>query len=638
MIGLGTRIALTVAVAAMAPLLAAALAWLPLARGFALQQAQARLESDAHQAAQALDARLTAVEVAARILARDAVSGPIERERLQGLLLSRVQIAEDVHAAQILTEPAPGATDAAALGFHLSQRGPLLQIRDFVAEGYDFPNKLWYLQAMQHAEGRWAGAYFNQSAGGRDTLTFHLPMQWPQQPERRGLISLDVALDRLDALAASLGLSASDEGRQAAVVDAAGRVLTHSDPLRARTERVTVSGGLMAGAEWIAAPEAGSGHVLRLTDSRGQHWLGVRRPVGTRGAAVVLSLDESRVLAALHSRALQVAYAVGAVLLALAVLAGWSARRLTRPLSELAQAAQRLADADFGTALTLSGRRDEIGQLEQALERARSAVSERGKALAAAADRDRQLGAELDLARLIQHAMLPRDRVFLSGHDTVTLAGTLLAAKAVGGDFYSFFAMGPGALCFFIGDVSDKGVPSALFAARLSALLANHARHSESPVQALQATATELYRSNDTGLFATVLIGMLRVDDGQLRLASAGHESPLLFGADHSRQWIELASGPALGFEEHPEYPEWCGRLAIGAQLILLTDGVTEAMTAQHEEFGRERVEVALERHEPSTPQRCVQALVSEVERFAGDAERSDDLTLLVLGRAERVL
>jgi serine phosphatase RsbU (regulator of sigma subunit) len=61
-------------------------------------------------------------------------------------------------------------------------------------------------------------------------------------------------------------------------------------------------------------------------------------------------------------------------------------------------------------------------------------------------------------------------------------------------------------------------------------------------------------------------------------------------------------------------------------------------MTAQHEEFGRERVEVALERHEPSTPQRCVQALVSEVERFADDAERSDDLTLLVLGRAERVL
>jgi serine phosphatase RsbU (regulator of sigma subunit) len=81
---------------------------------------------------------------------------------------------------------------------------------------------------------------------------------------------------------------------------------------------------------------------------------------------------------------------------------------------------------------------------------------------------------------------------------------------------------------------------------------------------------------------------------------------------------------------------EWQGLLAPGAMLVLYTDGVSEAMTREHEEFGRDRIEVALERHEPATPQQAAQAIVADVATFTAGAEPSDDLTLLVLGLAER--
>lgn len=635
MIALGTRLSLALATATLLPVLVGLTVLLPLARRDTLERAGVVLGNDARHAAEALDARFRQVEISARILASDLARGGFDGDTIEALLGSRLRVNPDVHGGQLLLRSDPAQPDR-PFGRYLHLRGGQLQRQDFVASGYDFLGREWFRAAMGSPAGQWTPPYFNNAAGGRDTLTFHFPL--PTTDGANGLLSLDVALDRIEALAATLVLETREDGVQAALVDPAGRVVLHPDPRQARRARMPANAIGMAGLRWVDSGDTLGQHdaVRRVRDTDGARYLSVLQPVGSRGWLVALSLPEQSVLQPLQAamgRILAIT-AVGTTLLL--GLALWTARRLGRPLRELATAADRFAAGDFTTPLQASTRDDELGRLQRALERARSTIAETSAALDLAGERDRRLAGELDLARQIQHAMVPRDRVFLTARRVATLAGALIPAKAVGGDFYNFFALGPGDLFFAIGDVSDKGVASALFAARLNALLGNHARHADSPAAALAAAASELYRSNETGLFATVIVGQLGLDDGLLRLASAGHDPPLLQGADGSRQWLDVEPGPALGFEEHPEFVEWHGLLAPGAMLVLYTDGVSEAMTREHEEFGRDRIEVALERHEPATPQQAAQAIVVDVASFTAGAEPSDDLTLLVLALAER--
>jgi phosphoserine phosphatase RsbU/P len=639
MIGLGTRLGLAIGAAALLPVAAGLLVLLPLARRDVLERAAVVLQHDARHAAESIDARLRQIEISAHILARDLGRdlgrGPLDETRIEAMLEHRIAVNRDVHGSQLLREGDPGAGER-PFGRYLSRRGPLRVRHDFVAAGYDFPRRGWYQAALAQPAGHWTAPYFNNAAGGRDTLTYHVPL--PADAPARGLLSLDLTLDRIEAIAAALALDSRGEGLRVALVDPDGRIVFHPDPRQTRSARLPAGAVALAGSQWVAAGERldDASPVLRVRDADGQRFLALLQPIGGRGWRLALSVPEARLLQPLegalgHTLALSLAGTV--LLLALAVL---GARRLSQPLRVLAAAAERLAAGDIASPLPPSTRGDEIGVLQRALERARASIAEKSAALDSAGERDRRLAGELDLARQIQRAMVPRDRVFLTDRRVATLAGALIPAKAVGGDFYNFFALGPGELFFTIGDVSDKGVPSALFAARLNALLGNHARHAASPAEALAAAAGELYRSNETGLFATVIVGQLGLDDGRLRLASAGHEPPLLRLPDGSRQWLELEPGPALGFEEQPVFVEWQGQLAIGAMLLLYTDGVTEAMTRDHQEFGRERIEVALERHEPTSVPQLVAAVCADVAAFADGAEPSDDLTLLALGLAER--
>lgn len=635
MIGLGTRLSLAMAAAALLPLVVAWLVLLPLARRDVLERAAVVLHNDARHAAASIDAALRQIEISAHILARDLAAGGHDAARIEAMLDHRIAVNRDVHGSQLLLERDPAAPGQ-AFGRYLSRRGPLRVRHDFVAAGYDFRQRAWYREAMARPNGQWTAPYFNNAAGGRDTLTFHVPL--PGEGDSPGLLSLDVALDRIEAIAATLVLDTRRDGAVAALLDPDRRIVVHPDPRQARSGRMPDGAVALAGSEWTSSGVAlrKDAPVLRVRDASGRRFLAVLQPVGERGWLVALSVPEARLLQALDGaliRTLALSLLGTVLLLALTAL---GARRLSRPLQILAAAAERLAGGDITTPFPAATRGDEIGVLQRALERARASIAEKTAALDSADARDRRLAGELALARQIQLAMVPRDRVFLTGRRLATLAGALLPAKAVGGDFYNFFALGAGEVFFAIGDVADKGVPSALFAARLNALLGNHARHADSPAAALAAAAGELYRSNETGLFATVVVGVLGLDDGRLRLASAGHDPPLLRQPDGSRQWLEVEPGPALGFEESPVFTEWQGILAPGAMLLLYTDGVTEAMTRDHAEFGRDRIEVALERHEPGSVQQLVAAVCADVAAFADGAEPADDLTLLAIGLAER--
>ncbi len=241
-----------------------------------------------------------------------------------------------------------------------------------------------------------------------------------------------------------------------------------------------------------------------------------------------------------------------------------------------------------------------------------------------------RLEQELEVARSIQESFLPRRPPEIPGWE---IAALWQAARQVSGDFYDFIPLPQGRWGLAIADVADKGVPAALFMALCRTLLRAVAVDGRGPAQVL-VRANELILSDArSDLFVTVFYGILDPVGGRFAFASGGHNPPLLFRAGAEHPVLLTGQGMALGVVEevHPE-ERWVD-LEPEDLLVLYTDGVTEAINEQEEEFGLERLRRVVVAHRERPAAEIAQAIGDAVAAFTGDVPRFDDLTLVVLRR-----
>lgn len=242
---------------------------------------------------------------------------------------------------------------------------------------------------------------------------------------------------------------------------------------------------------------------------------------------------------------------------------------------------------------------------------------------------------ELEAARDIQQGMLP-PRASLAALDPgLDLDAILEPARSVGGDFFDAFSLPDGRIAFLVGDVTGKGVPAALFMALSKAMSrAMLLRAADGLAAALDALGMELSRDNGQAMFVTMLVGLVDTRTGAIELVNAGHENPLLVRADGSIETLAMDGGPPLCVVANYPYPVEPLTLAAGEGLIVVTDGVTEAMDAAGALFDRARLLDALAGLGADwRAERITAALVHAVRTFEAGAEPSDDLTALALRR-----
>ncbi len=240
---------------------------------------------------------------------------------------------------------------------------------------------------------------------------------------------------------------------------------------------------------------------------------------------------------------------------------------------------------------------------------------------------------ELSIAKQIQEAMLPKLDSIKDCFNYCRLSASLESARAVGGDFYDFFLLGGGRrLCFLIGDVADKGVPSALLMAKTTTLIRTLVSDSDTPVSLLEKINVELCKDNDRLLFVTLLCGMLDFNTGIVEWASAGHDYPFLINQDHSNiQILPVETGLPLGIEENTTYPLIRSQLETGDTLVLYTDGITEAKNKDDEYFGELRLSHLLGDTSAVSVSELNKAIKDGVSDFVDGYEQSDDITLVCL-------
>ena len=302
-----------------------------------------------------------------------------------------------------------------------------------------------------------------------------------------------------------------------------------------------------------------------------------------------------------------------------------------QPLRRLAEEAETIASGQFDTQLPELQRIDEIGQLSQSFGNMQQSLVKYIEELKDTTIQKASIERDLSIASDIQMGMLPVKFPTKEDRDDVQLYASLTPAKAVGGDLFDFYFRDE-KLFFCIGDVSGKGVPASLFMAVTRSIFRTVSVHESMPDRIITIMNRTIADMNKTNMFVTLFVGVLDLPTGRLHYCNAGHDAPLLVGAGVGE--LSCDANIPVGFMPQWKYTLQEAHIFTGTTIFLFTDGLTEAEDINHAQFQMERVhEVAGQAlaQQMQEPKELIGSMTEAVHQFVGDAEQSDDLTMMAI-------
>ena len=306
-------------------------------------------------------------------------------------------------------------------------------------------------------------------------------------------------------------------------------------------------------------------------------------------------------------------------------------KQTTKPLSQLAESAKEVAKGNFSAPLPKIKHNDEVKLLRDSFEGMQHSLSEYVEELKETTASKAAIENELQVAHDIQMSMLPKIFPPYPERNDIDIFGSLTPAKDVGGDLFDFYIRDE-KLFFCIGDVSGKGIPASLVMAMTRSLFRNISAHVSQPHQIAEALNNALADGNETSMFVTAFIGVLDIATGCMRYCNAGHNPPLIMGREVSL--LPCQPNVVLGLMDGLEFELQEIQLEPQTTVFLFTDGLNEAEDITQAQFGDERIVSQLEalRAEgKNKPDEIVGSMSDAVHAFVGDAEQSDDLTMLAI-------
>lgn len=235
---------------------------------------------------------------------------------------------------------------------------------------------------------------------------------------------------------------------------------------------------------------------------------------------------------------------------------------------------------------------------------------------------------ELEVAKEIQRSLLPSKN---PTHDMFDFAGANLSSFQVGGDYYDFLQLGSDSLGVAIGDVTGKGVPAALLMANLHAYLHAQAENHK-PISAMMDQLNHAVHASagSTNKFITFFYGYLNLENKSFIFSNAGHNYPIIFHKNGEKDYLEKGGLP-LGMFPGAPYEEDTVTLAPGDLLVMYTDGVSEALNPNDEDFGEERLEMLVADNRHLSANELLDLILAELEKFTAGTPQSDDITLVLV-------
>lgn len=290
-------------------------------------------------------------------------------------------------------------------------------------------------------------------------------------------------------------------------------------------------------------------------------------------------------------------------------------RRPTLAYDMLNILSTRLYESENATIRDLQEKNIQLTQAYQELQEAQAQIIEKEK-----------IERELEVAREIQFGILPRN---LPQHPGVVFDACITPTRAVGGDFYDFIPLQDDVIGIAMGDVSDHGVPSALFMALTVTLLRAETRRARSLQEVLKSVNRQLLEMNDANMFVTVLYGQLNLATHEFIYVRAGHELPILLNGHGEFIQQNKGTGMPLGLFDDPLFDEQTISLGANDTLLLYTDGATDAIDLHGVPYGKDRLQHALRFTRQTSTEGMCHSLFESIQEYSGEFPQYDDIALL---------
>lgn len=238
---------------------------------------------------------------------------------------------------------------------------------------------------------------------------------------------------------------------------------------------------------------------------------------------------------------------------------------------------------------------------------------------------------EIKLASQIQNGLLPKQFPEIPGYD---IAGKSVPAQQIGGDYFDFIQIVDSRLAVCLGDVSGKGLPAAMLMSNLQATVRSQAYLDATAKDCTQRSNKLLFHNTDLGKFVTFFYGILDSEHHNLCFSNAGHDNPFLIKKDNEH--IRLKTGGiVLGFVEDVSFEQESISFEKGDILVVYSDGITEAMNENEEEFGEDRLVEVVTANRENSAIGIIENVMNEANRHAGSMPQMDDMTIVVIKRMD---
>ena len=523
--------------------------------------------------------------------------------------------------------------------------GGKITLKIIGSEAHDYFQAEWYTKGLASPEGVWSTPYLDEEGGETVLCTFSRRVVMEPEKEIAGVFGADLSISGLASLIQESIRKENEES-------------IFYVPAKDAPEQRIYCFIIGPDGDYIAHPDPG--RILKTNfydfatgeDADSYRKLGDAMRAGASGdlSVVVDGIKSDVYYAPLrHSgwsmgivvpteRLLTPAIAYGAIIIFLILLGVLlvfltcrrSIKKASTPLIQLAESAQEIATGKFDTSLPTIKHKDEIRLLRDSFDYMQSSLAKYVNELKETTAQKASIERELSVARSIQMSMLPITWPPFPDRNDLDIFGSVAPAKAVGGDLFDFRLRNE-KLYFCIGDVSGKGIPAAMVMTVISSMFQTLSDSEDSPLRIMTAINASASARNENLMFVTLFVGSLDLSTGVLQYTNAGHNAPVVI-TDGKPSLLPVDANIPVGIIPDWTYSQQETTLSPGTALFLYTDGLTEATRSDGELFREERVLTQLASLGGNrSAERLVADMTAEVDRFIGNAEQSDDLTMLVL-------
>ena len=503
---------------------------------------------------------------------------------------------------------------------------------------YGYFRAPWYQDCLKSDTGIWVGAHFDPAhvtdVHRRTMLTTYATPVHNHQGQSVGLLCLQLSLQSMhrDFIREIQKMNEKfEKGHKRKsycfIIDRHGRYIVHPDESRMLTEsfveQTKETPDTLDDRVVAKMVEGGKGEAMMNVDGV-DSWI-YYRTIKYVDWTMVIVVPEKVIFynGQILNTIILLTMLIGLVVLYF--ICRHLVKQTTRPLHLFAMSADQVALGNFSSPLPEIKTSDEVRLLHDAFENMQTSLSIYVEQLRKTITLKAALEQELKIAQGIQMAMLPKAIPAQSEQNHFDLYASLTPARDVGGDLYDYF-LRDNRLFFCIGDVTGKGVPAALLMAVMRAMFRSEARRADCAAAIVEATNKNLCEESASDYFITMFVGILDLQTGHLDYCNAGHEAPFVAG-----QPLPIKHNLPVGALSDWTYEGQEAQLNDGDMLFLYTDGLTEAKNTEKKSLGRHRVTQLVQAHSGDTARQLVEQMEAEAHRYAGEAEQSDDITLLAI-------